>query len=161
MGHSPRSKGGAARTTSPREVSEAKEFAAAAEPEGIGSREAAGCARDDFAETPTYASSYADAGERPGRAVPSNGSTARRAHRMRAVGIFPGDESTPMLAAVRPRCVAGSEWGSRCCLDAAPLDGEPYRKEGPRGCRKVHKNLVMVPSSRRRYFVVLDPAKGV
>lgn len=37
--------------------------------------------------------------------------------RTRAVGAFPDDHSILMLCAARPRHVAGTQWGSKRCLN--------------------------------------------
>ena len=131
----------AAHAMESREAAEAKALEVAS---GLGKPrlgEAAMAVRDGCAETPTHARFPRERWRRIGAddAIGRPNREIRR--RTRAAGTFPGGRSALMLATARLKHVAESSWGSRRYLDATLLDGQPYRKAGRLGCRKVRKNL--------------------
>ncbi len=124
-----------------RETAETRALEVADELEGARLGEVAKAVRGGFAETLTYTRFSREHWRRirTNNAIERLNREIRR--RTRVVGTFPDGKSALMLVTARLKYVAESEWGSRRYLDVTLLEEWPYRTAGPRGCRKVRKNL--------------------
>ena len=124
-----------------REASEAKALEVAAELESMRLGEAAKVVREGYAEDPDLHALPREHWRRirTNNAIERLNREIRR--RTRVVGTFPDGRSALMLVTARLKYVAESEWGSPPLpgRDAAGRVAAP--DGGPRGCRKVRKNL--------------------
>ena len=96
--------------------------ASAAKAESMKPKEAAKVVREGFTETPAYCEMHREHWRR----IRTNNAIERlnreiRRH-TRVVGTFPDGKSALMLVAARLKYVADSEWGSRRCLNASPIN---------------------------------------